>query len=280
MAYEQGSGMGVWLNPATSKVPVGFTQASTGAPAVGPSFKTMPDPTQALMGITDTMYQRGKNNAIAKPIGIDELTGATIYEAHPDHEIYGLSPLPEGNNVYKHNLPIFHERFKYNQKIQEAAKLAEEQKLAEEAKAAKDESVFNSTDTLTLTPAKDKTNELLAEKEKAKLDIEALNKIIAKQTFPPTSQQLAKMEELSKIIEGGDVGLFNLLEQLTEIGPEREDMEYGYFKNRTNDGYSWGWRRKNKDKSAINDFSFEDYLDETKRQFEDAGNTIKAWWQN
>lgn len=279
MAYEQGSGMGVWLNPATSKVPVGFTQASTGAPAVGPSFKTMPDPTQALMGIADTMYQRGKNNAIAKPIGIDKLTGATIYEAHPDSKIYGLSPLPEGNNVYKHDLPIFHERFKYNEKVKEAARLEEEKRIAEEKKKEEEKSVFNNTDTLTLTPAQDKTEELLVKKEQAKKDIEALNKIISKQTFPPTPDQIAKMEELSKIIEGGDVGLLNLLEQLTEVGPEREDMEYGYFKNRTNDGYSWGWRRKNQD-NAMWDYNFSDYLDETKRQFGDAGKVIKAWWQN
>ena len=130
MAYEQGSGMGIWLNPA-KQGPVDWSAPAATTPgAVAPSFKAMPDPTEALMGIADTMYQRGKNKAIGTPIGIDELTGATVYRAHPQANIYGYSDLPP-NSVYEKDLETWHERHKWNLKLEKRNKL--------QAKAAEEE---------------------------------------------------------------------------------------------------------------------------------------------
>lgn len=133
MAYEQGTGMGIWLNPA-KVAPASWSTAATTPGAVAPTFKDPLDLMPAVTGIADTMYQMGKNKSIAKPIGIDELTGATIYEPGPNWEIYGRSPLPP-NSVYKDELPIHQERFIYNQKKTEAADL-QAQITQDEADAA------------------------------------------------------------------------------------------------------------------------------------------------
>jgi len=134
MAYEQGGGMSIWLNPA-QQLKSQFSTASGGASAVGPSFKAKKDLTDSVMGFADTMYQKGKNKAIGTPIGIDELTGATIYEAHPQADMYGYSPLPP-NSVYEKDLKIYHERFNYNLEKKKEKEL-QAKILAEKAEAEK-----------------------------------------------------------------------------------------------------------------------------------------------
>ena len=227
MAYEQGTGMGIWLQPA--KVgPVDWSApAASGAPgAVAPTFKDPLDLMPAVTGIADTMYQMGKNKAIAKPIGIDELTGATIYEPGPGWEMFGLSPLPAGNNVYKDDLPIYQERFLWNKKKKEKddleAKIAQEEKDAEKV-AQEDGTVL--ADAESNWALRDEQEIRDAKREKGQEQLLALlEKANDKTLYPygPPQELLAQITALQgEVSESG----LNLIERY-KVWQEKRRNEY------------------------------------------------------